>query len=204
VGRKVPLTSNSTIAFIKDRKRDAFYFINEDLTLDEKTFVEAAQIFECHATEKAKPCTHLHHAQIEAAIGSFHTEQQVAALGERASSKLGPNEQKALHFVNQNGWQEYATTEDKLLMDNAKVAIRTGRFQKLPREINQLLRTNKLEKMDRHLTFAKLMTILRTYPLLEVEEEGGEAPRAGADKHKVERSGQVKAMPQVIISESFV
>jgi superfamily II DNA or RNA helicase len=204
VGRKVPLTSNSTIAFIKDRKRDAFYFINEDLTLDEKTFVEAAQIFECHATEKAKPLHAQHHAQIEAAIGSFHTEQQVAALGERASSKLGPNEQKALHFVNQNAWQEYATGEDRLLMDNAKVAIRTGRFQKLPREINKLLRTNKLEKMDRHTTYKKLMAVLRSYPLLDLNEDGEEAPRAGADKHKVERSGHVKAMPQVIISESFV
>lgn len=215
VGRTIPFTSNTTIAFIKDRKRDAFYFINQDLTIDEKTFVEAARIFEAHATEKAKPLHANHHAQIEAAINSFHTEQQITALGERASTKLGPNEQKALSFVNKVGWLEYATAEDKLLLDNAKVSIRRGRFQKLPRELNKLLRTSQTAKAmvqegtdvatltRTEQTYRKLIAILREFPLLEVADESN--PQGDkADRQKAERTGGLKPMPQVIISESFV
>lgn len=218
VGRKLPLTSGTTIAFIKDRKRDAFYFINEDLSIDEKTFVEAAKIFEAHATEKAKPLHAQHHAQITAALDSFHTEQQVSALRERASNKLGPNEQKALHFLNQAGWMEYATGEDKVYLENAKVSIRRGRFQKLPRELNKLLKSIHTGKPvvvapgtlptvvvpAREQTYKKLMAILREFPLLEAaDDEHLPLKGAKADRHKVERTGGVKPMPQVIISESF-
>jgi len=217
VGRKLPLTSDTTIAFIKDRKRDAFYFINTDLRIDEKTFVEAARIFEAHATEKAKPLHAQHHAQIEAALKSFHTEQQVAALGERASTKLGPNEQKALHFLNQAGWMEYATGEDKVYLENAKVSIRRGRFQKLPRELNKLLKTIHTGKPvvvapgtlptvvipAREQTFKKLMSILREFPLLEAAADEHAPKAVKTDRLVAERSGGVKPMPQVIISESF-
>lgn len=216
VGRKLPLTGGTTIAFIKDRKRDAFYFIGQDLGIDEKTFVEAAKIFEAHATEKAKPLHAQHHAQIAAALNSFHTEQQVAALGERASTKLGPNEQKALHFLNQAGWMEYATGEDKLLLENARVSIRRGRFQKLPRELNRLLRSIHTAKPvaatpdalpsvvvpAREQTFKKLMAILRGFPLLEAAEDEHVPAKPGPRAD--ERTGGVKPMPQVIISESFV
>lgn len=219
VGRKLPLTSDTTLAFIKDRKRDAFYFINPNLSIDEKTFVEAARIFEAHATEKAKPLHAQHHAQMETALNSFHTEQQVAALGERASTKLGPNELKSLHFLNQAGWLEYATGEDKLLLENAKVSIRRGRFQKLPRELNKLLKAVQTSKPvvvaagelptvvipAREQTFKKLMVILREFPLLEAADDEhmpNKAPKA--DRQVVERTGGLKPMPQVIISESFV
>ncbi len=219
VGRKLPLTTGTTIAYIKDRKRDAFYFINPDLGIDEKTFVEAAKIFEAHATEKAKPLHAQHHAQIEAALDSFHTEQQVAALGERASTKLGPNEQKALHFLNQAGWMEYATGEDKLLLENAKVSIRRGRFQKLPRELNKLLKSIQTGRPvpvaagelpttvvpAREQTFKKLMVILREFPLLEAtDDEHLPMKTPKAERHVAERTGGLKPMPQVIISESFV
>ncbi len=219
VGRKLPLTTGTTIAFIKDRKRDAFFFINGDLGIDEKTFVEAARIFEAHTTEKARPLHARHHEQIAAALNSFHTGQQVAALGERASSKLGPNEQKALHFLNQAGWMEYATGEDKVLLENPRVSIRRGRFQKLPRELNKLLKSIQPGKPvvqepgalpavtvpAREQTFKKLMAILREFPLLEAAD-GEQPPTQGpkADRHQVERTGGAKPMPQVIISESFV
>ncbi len=215
VGRSIPFTSNTTIAFIKDRKRDAFYFINKDLTIDEKTFIEAARIFEAHATEKAKPLHGLHHTQIEAAIGSFHTELQIMALGERASTKLGPNEQKALSFLNKVGWLEYATAEDKVLLENAKVSIRRGRFQKLPRELNKLLRNSQtaramvqegtdVDTLTRtEVTYRKLIAILREFPLLEAADDEDNPKAAKADRLKAERSGGLRPMPQVIISESF-
>ncbi len=196
-GRKQKINHDCTLVYIKNRKRDCFYYLYPDLKIEELTFIEAAQIFEAHETEKPVPIHDKHHDQINQAIVSFKSEESLLLLGEKGSIKLGPNEQRAIAFVNDCYRLEFANDLERDVLNAAKMAIRNGRFQKLPREINKLIKEankDKLRLIDR---FTKLMYILKTYPLLEKEQEEPviiKRPKKGSKLNT----------PKIIISESFV
>jgi len=196
-GRKRKLNNDCTLVYIKNRKRDCFYYLYPDLKIEELTFIEAAQIFEAHETEKPVPLHDKHHDQINQAIKSFKSEESLLLLGEKGSVKLGPNEQRAIAFVNQCYFLEYANDLEKDVLNAAKMAIRNGRFQKLPREINKLIKLANKEKYKLLDRFTKLMDILKSYPLLEKELDEPvitKRPKKGAKLNT----------PKIIISESFV
>lgn len=196
-GRKRKLNHDCTLAYIKNKKRDCFYYLYPDLKLEELTFIEAAQIFEAHETEKPVPLHEKHHEQINQAIESFRSEESLLLLGERGSVKLGPNEQRAIAFVNDCYRLEFANDLEKDRLNAAKMAIRNGRFQKLPREINKLIKDANKEQYKLIDRFSKLMDILKNYPLLEhASEEQQENKKA-----KVFSPANT---PKIIISESFV
>ncbi|MEI6139801.1 MAG: helicase-related protein [Mariniphaga sp.] len=196
-GRKRKLNHDCTMAYIKNKKRDCFYYLYPDLKLEELTFIEAAQIFEAHETEKPVALHEKHHEQINQAIESFRSEESLLLLGEKGSVKLGPNEQRAIAFVNDCYRLEFANDMEKDRLNAAKMAIRNGRFQKLPREINKLIKDANKEQYKLIDRFSKLMDILKNYPLLEhASEEQSENKKA-----KVFSPANT---PKIIISESFV
>lgn len=196
-GRKRKINHECTLVYIKNHKRDCFYYLYPDLKFEELTFIEAAQIFEAHETEKPASLHNKHHDQINRAIESFKTEESLFLLGEKGSVKLGPNEQRAIAFVNDCYRQEFANDLEKDVLNAAKMAIRNGRFQKLPREINKLIKEANKGNFKRIERFSNLMDILKTYPLLEKDLDEPEVikrPKKNAKKNT----------PQIIISESFV
>lgn len=196
-GRKDKTRKHHTIAYIKDNKRDCFYYLYDDLRFDELTFIEAVKIFKADVSERPAPLHKLHHDQINAAVNSFKTQTQLQALGLRAAIKLGPNDQRAIAFLNDMMKQEFPNGLEKETMASAKHAIKIGRFQKLPREINKLLKQAKEQRIERPILHQKLMRILKPYPLLEQQEWDAsiEAARSFVDE---------KNLPQIIISESFI
>jgi len=194
-GRRDKGRKQATLVYIKNQKRDSFYYIDGRMDFDELTFIEAARIFEAHLTEKGIPLHDLHHEQIGVALRTFKEEENIAALGELASAKMGPNDQRASAYIKDALRQEYANSLEKEALQVALVAIRKGKFQKLPREINKLIKEQK--KYSRADAFQKLMKILNAYPLLEVEvEEPVEEKKADYKLNKLNP-------PQIIISESF-
>ncbi|MCB0541225.1 MAG: helicase, partial [Bacteroidetes bacterium] len=171
------------------------------MTTQELTFIEAARIYRAYASEKPKKLHGLHHDQIKAAIDLFKEEIKVHTLTERASAKLGPNEQKAMAFVKDASRQEFASESEKELLDLTKLAIRRGRFQKLPRELNKLLRQVKKEGMPRVDAFRRLIIILNGYPIVEkFHEEVWDDTGLEIKKKFVKGSD----LPEIIISESFI
>lgn len=198
-GRKDATKPGTTITYIKNKSRDSFYFIKQDIKLAELTFVETAHIFKAQFAERSKPLHSLHHEQICTAVKAFEDELQVKTLGDRASVKLGPNEKKAIAFLNDMRKQEFVTNDEKDLLEFAKLAIRRGRFQKLPREINKLIREIRKTKLRRSEVFTMLIVILNSYPL---QEKQTEIPFE-TDQF-MERKINSQLLPEIIISESFV
>lgn len=196
-GRKDKTRTHHTIAYIKDHKRDCFYYLYDDLRFDELTFIEAVKIFKADVSERPVALHELHHDQITAAVRSFKTQTQLQALGVRSAIKLGPNDQRAIGFLNDMMKQEFTNELEKATMESAKHAIKIGRFQKLPRELNKLLKQAKEQRIAREILHQKLMRILKYYPLLEQQEA---APATEVDRRFVDE----KNMPQIIISESFI
>jgi superfamily II DNA or RNA helicase/HKD family nuclease len=194
-GRKNKSAKEQTITFIKNKKKDSFYLIYPDFSLEELTFVEAARLYKAEISEKAIPLHNMHHDQINCALKSFSAIESITNLGDKASIKLGPNESKAISFIEKQIVQEFVNNDDKDLINAAETAIRRGRFQKLPREINQLIKESVAKKPSRLEVFKSVIKILKSYPLLEVESEENEiVPVKRITKNE---------KPNIILSESF-
>jgi hypothetical protein len=185
-----------TIAYVKNRKRDAYYLMHDDGSYDELTFVEAARIYKAEFTERAIPLPEFHYAQINRALNSFAEGISLLSLGAKASVKQGPNEKKAIAILRDLSLQQFASESDIELLLEAKKAIEIGRFQKLPREINKFKKESIAKKLTRVDEYTEILKIIKAYPLEELKEESFET------KPKV-RAKSTANKPQIIISESF-
>ncbi|MCL5029231.1 MAG: SNF2-related protein, partial [Bacteroidetes bacterium] len=196
-GRKHKILNGSTICFIRNQKRDAFYYCKPDATLDELTFVESAKQFESRAEEKQIPLHEFHHEQVNAAINSFSEQiQKESAKDKKVDITQGPNEKKAIAYLDAFLNIKLASQEEVELILLAKKAIRFGRFQNLQRDINKLHNAVKVKHVKPVILLEKLMHILNSYPLKSISE------------NDLQPSEQFELFfselnPEIIISESF-
>jgi superfamily II DNA/RNA helicase len=194
-GRKDKTRKLSTLAYLKNEKRDAFYYVDSNGELEELTFVEAARLFEAKVTEKGLKLHEKHHEQVSTAVESFKVGLQQRALETASGNKLGPNEKKAIGVLKMQGNTEFASEDDKKLFKKGREAIAVGKFQKLPREINKLHKQVKKIKSNSEF-HQKLIRILESYPLLE-----------NKPNEFIQQDEQLKSIsplePKIIISESF-
>lgn len=196
-GRKNKSAKEQTITFIKNKKRDSFYLIYADFTLEELTFVEAARLYKAEISERSIPLHSLHHDQINCALTSFTTGENITNLGDKAIVKLGPNESRAKKYIKDQALKEFATDDDKELINAAATSINRGKFQKLPREINKLIKLAASTKPSSLETYKSVINVLKSYPLLETISESDE-------KEKVVSRRIIKTdKPVIILSESF-
>lgn len=197
-GRKEKTRKDSTLAFLKDKNRDCFYYVNPQSIIEPLTFIEAAKIYEAKAVEKPFALHEFHYDHVQVALGTFQEEVTKAIVqAHQVSARLGPNEKKALAFINHFNHLDFVGDHEKAIIGLAKEAIRIGKFQKLPREVNKLLKNIQVEggvkpadQLDR------LLKILKDYPLMEVKEEETVKPTNNKKPNK--------ALPEIIISESFI
>jgi superfamily II DNA or RNA helicase len=191
-GRHNKSVKDQTITFIKNKRRDVFYLIHSNNEYEELTFVEAARIFKAQISERAIPIHEKHHEQIQTALTSFHKEEDLKNLGDLGAVKLGPNEKRAIKFISDQSKQEFVSVDDKELIELAKLSIKKGKFQKLPREVNKLLKSLKESKLTRSEVFESLIKILKNYPLEDISKD-----------IKPTKKVKVNNTPNIILSESF-
>ncbi len=195
VGRKNKILKHSTLTFIRNERRDVFNFIREDDSLEELTFLEAVKEFEARPDEKAIPLHELHHTQVQTALTSFHeNEEQEKAVTIKISPTQGPNEKKAIAYLDGFIHLSFLTDEDVETIQKAKQAITTGKFQQLQRDINKLKTATKKTPVAPAILVTKLMGIISNYPLEYIETD--------TEKHKAKKTTK-HLDPNIIISESF-
>lgn len=193
-GRRNKSSKDQTITFIKNNKRDVFYLIYPDSQFEELTFVEAARIFKAQISERSIPIHDKHHEQIGIALGSFNHAEDLINLGDLAPIKLGPNESRAVSFLDKQSLQEFVNQDERNLIAHSILAIKKGRFQKLPREINKLIKNIKGEGLSRSQVYESVLTIISAYPVSELD---GNQPKLKSN------SKQSITTPNIILSESF-
>lgn len=195
VGRKSKILKEGTISFIRDTRRDAFLYVKSENDIEELTFLETVKQFEAKVEEKPIPLHNLHHEQVKKSIQHFTDEQEKERAKDRKIDvPQGPNERKALTYLEAYLNSAFTTEADKILISRAKVAIRKGKFQNLQRDINKLHKAVKKAPLKPILLFEKVMAILAKYPL---QNEAIEPPV----EFIVSPIGIFN--PEIIISESF-
>lgn len=201
VGRKNKVLKSTTLTFIRNNKRDAFFFVRDNETIDELTFLEAVKIFEANVDEKAIALHDLHHEQVKKAIESFAEKIEAEkARDKKVDVTQGPNEKKALAYLDAFMNFDFTSTSDKELLLKAKEAIHLGKFQNLQRDVNKLKKSLKQSPLKGVHQLDKMIDILKGYPLMkEGEDNKSDAPPPQLD------SVVLKTLlnPEIIISESF-
>jgi len=196
VGRKSKILKNGTVCFIRDARRDAFLYIKSDKSIEELTFLETVKQFETNDSEKALPLHNDHHEQVKVAIKHF-TEQSEKdkAKDKKVDTTQGPNEKKALAYLDAFLNLPFTNNDEKQLILLAKEAIRKGKFQNLQRDINKLQNAVKKSPIKPVLLLARIIEIIKSYPL---ENEEKEIPVS--EIQNVTRIFN----PDIIISQSFI
>ena len=198
VGRKSKLIPMSTIVFIRNKRRDAFTFVREDGSIEELTFLEVVKEFEARIEEKAIPLHDKHHEQVAKAIEVFsEKEEEAKAVTKKVVTNQGPNEKKALSYLDGFVHVPNITDEEVDLIEKAKRAISTGKFQQLQRDINKLQNAAKKAPVKTVVLLERLMKIITSYPLEHVELNNFEAQAISKERYVKE------LIPEIIISESF-
>lgn len=196
-GRKHKILNGSTICFIRNQKRDAFYYCKPDGSLDELTFVESAKQFEARTEENQIPLHEFHHVQVNSAIKSFSEQiQKESAKDKKVDITQGPNEKKAISYLDAFLNTKLVSQEEVELILLAKKAIRFGRFQNLQRDINKLHNAVKTKHVKPVILLEKLMQILNSYPLKSIAENDLQP----SEQFELSFS---ELNPEIIISESF-
>jgi len=196
VGRKNKILKDSTICFIRNAKRDAFYYCNAESVLDELTFLETAKQFEALYIEKSIPLHLNHHLQVKTAIDDFAKkieEQKTRHL--KVDMSKGPNERKATSFLDAFENLNITNQIEKQKILLAKKAIRVGKFQNLHRDINKLEKSQKHSPVKPVILLEKLMEILSKYKLEQVKDDSLEEVQLEFNFNELN--------PEIIISESF-
>ena len=194
-GRADAGRAGSTATFIRSNRRDAFYRVAADGGMEEITIVEAAREFRApDPKEKSVPLHAAHYDHVNAAIKSF--QDKAAALAVEADTvnpAQGPNERRALAYLDGFLAFSFVSDREKELIKAAKQAIHKARFQQLQRQINQLQRSAKGANLTQVAVTDKLMEIIRAYPL-EAAITTAETPLLPLIQ---------ESTPDIILSESF-
>lgn len=195
VGRKSKILKQGTICFIRDARRDAFLYVKNESDIEELTFLETVRQFEAKAEEQSIKLHDLHHEQVKRGVEHFANKQEEEKARDRKIDvKQGPNETKALNYLDAFLNLPFSNEADKELLLLAKEAIRKGKFQNLQRDINKLQKAVKKTPLKPVLLLEKVIAILKNYPL---------------QKDEVEPATEVVVKPinifnpEIIISESF-
>ncbi len=196
VGRKDRLKNNTTICFIRNKRRDAFYYVKSDGNFEELSFVETAKEFNAMASEQGIPLHEQHHEQVSKAITDFHDKiQQEIASTHVVDVTQGPNEKKALAYLDGFLTFPFASDEEKQLIKAAKQAIKLGKFQKLQRDVNKLKRDTKVTKLKAVDLMDAMIKIINLYPVQQADTM--------EERPTVTIRSYEKLKPEIIISESF-
>ena len=197
VGRESERFDIETICFIKNNRRDVFYQIQKDESLNELSFVETAEIFKTNTDEQSIELHEQHHSQIAIAIKDFNEKLQKESAEQQAVDvSQSPAEKGALKFLDAFLKFEFISEEETLKINAGKRALKVGRFQKLQRAINKLKKSTKNAGLTPTALLDALINIIDKYPLNIVEEEDV------TPVVTIKRFEEIK--PEIIISESFM
>lgn len=196
VGRKDRTKKNTTICFVRNTRRDAFYWVKENEEIEEMGFVEVAKEFRADPPEQPIDLHDKHHDQVELAVRDFDDKlKEEMASSQVLDTTQGPNEKRALAYLDGFLTFPFINEIEKQKINAAKQAIKQAKFQKLQREINALKRNAKKQKIKPVDLLDSVMRIIDKYPLNKKEEQ--------ISSPIVTVKSFEKYKPEIIISQSY-
>jgi superfamily II DNA/RNA helicase len=213
-GRESKRDRKSTVVYLKNVKRDGFYYVSGMEKAEEMTFLECAGTFKAFQSEKAHPMPEMHHAQVSRAIHSFEMAGEEERAAQRTATRFGPNEKKAISYLSHFARMQELQTEERELVSLGMEAIKEGKFQKLHREVNKIQKASEKATLKPVIIAGKILELLQRYPIgngngyPSLAGAGGGSRMAEPEPAYEEQEEKPvlpeKDHPEIIISESFL
>jgi superfamily II DNA/RNA helicase len=195
VGRKDRTKKESTICFIRNNRRDAFYWVKANDEIEEMGFVEVAKEFRADPPELGIELHNEHHNQVVLALNDFNAKlQEEMVRNQVVDTTQGPNERRALAYLDGFLTLPFIGEDEKLKVKATKQAVKQAKFQKLQREINALKKNAKKNLIKPVDLLDALLRIIDKYPIDIIE---------GNTSTTVTVKSFEKLKPEIIISESY-
>jgi superfamily II DNA/RNA helicase len=197
-GRKDKTKQATTITFVRNRRRDGFYYVNPDDTVTELSFVEAARIYQANAKEKAIPLPESHHAQVNTAVKHYQESLQSESVRDQiVDNKIGPAERNAISLLSSLiEFPKLATKDEVSMLKYAQTAIKKGRYAALQRALNKTFKSQKKTPLKPAALLDHIISIIdKYYDPAETEEHAMEDLHAGLTTADL--------TPVIILSETF-
>ncbi|MDD5260309.1 MAG: helicase-related protein [Methylacidiphilales bacterium] len=186
----------SSYVYVRSQRRDGFYFVSPDETVQEATFLAMADALKATPEEVSHPLPPEHHLHVSSSVEHFHsTWQQQMALDKKVEVQPGPTESNALYFLSALLRFPLSSPVEQQQFAAAQTAIKAGRFQNLARDLNKLRKSNDKAPVAMALLIEKAYKLCQGFPLLEEVEVTPSTPSHPA---------AVAQPPEIILSESFV
>ncbi len=196
VGRKDRTKKESTICFMRNHRRDAFYWVKNNNEIEEMGFVEVAKEFRADPPEQGIELHTEHHNQVGLAVEDFNIKiQEEMVRNQVVDVTQGPNERRALAYLDGFLSLPFIGEDEKLKIKATKLAIKRAKFQKLQREINALKRNAKKDLIKPVDLLDAVLKIINKYPIEYEDNEG--------DSSTITVKSFEKLKPEIIISESY-
>jgi hypothetical protein len=138
-----------------------------------------------------------HHEQVNVALKDFHAKiHEELVSGEVVDMTQGPNEKKALTFLEGFLSLPFAGEVEKNKLRAAQQAIKIGKFQQLQRDVNTLKKNLKKTPMKAVELLDNIIRIIDKYPLQNSNN--------ALIQPMITIKSFEKYKPEIIISESFI
>ena len=198
-GRKDKTREKTTITFVRNRRRDGFYFVTPDNTINELSFVEAARIFQANAKEKATSLPEHHHPQVNTAVEHYRESLQSETVRDQiVDHKIGPAERNALELLKLLiDLPKLATPDEVSMLKYAQTAIKKGRYAELQRALNKTFKSQKKTPLKPAALLDHVVSIIDKYYDPSETEDGASIE----DLHAGLTTADLA--PEIILSESF-
>ena len=198
--RPGPPEPGTTLTYLRNAHRDIFYASHSDGTLEEMSFLEAVIKFEAEPAEPVFPLPEHHHEQVQVAANEFAKQvQRDASRPLAVTSKLPPQEKKALDFLDACLKLPFLDSGEQQRLRAAKVAIIKGQYVGLQRDINKLHQSHKKIRLAPAALTNSLLGILGKYALTTDAVQETASTQESTDAIISDSAAQ----PDIIISESF-
>ncbi|PJJ54614.1 helicase-related protein [Hymenobacter chitinivorans] len=204
----LPALAGTTVCYLRTHRRDGFYRCTEPAAgafpeaaplLEELSFLEADKLLFATHDERPQPLPPHHHEHVRRAASYFGAAVAQAAAQPLVVQRVAPNERRALDFLADCVLllMPDAPAAERVPFRAGQLAVASGRFQQLQRELNKLQANLKKVQLTNAERLAAVRRLLSKYPLPDPTEV---AP-AGAATTAEDGSA---TLPRIIISESLV
>jgi SNF2 family DNA or RNA helicase len=201
----LPALAGSTLCYLRTHRRDGFYLCDRPggQPLEELSFLEADAYLRATPDERPQPLPPHHHKHVRQAAGHFGAVVAQAAAQPQVVQRVAPNERRALDFL--SGCllllPPDAAPAERLQLRAAQLAVSSGTFQQLQRDINKLQGNLKKLNIAPGEQLALVGRLLTKYPLPTPDDPFASGPKPGTTEEPSTAGGW---LPRIIISESLV
>ena len=192
--------TGSTISFLRNDVRHAFYEVDESDNITELSFLEAVPIFKCDPTVQPQGLPENHQLQVRQALRHFLENQEKRVAAAHQNPHLTAQQTRAISYLKALQSWEHSDSREKKELTDAIDSIKTGRFQALPRELNRLHRNARRAQLAIAVQLRSALDVVRRFTTASDSYESADLVGNDTQEGKQRSAGT----PKIIIVQSYV